>query len=82
MVIAHALTMAAAAEVIEIGVDGLSRVFLDHPHTPEIIEAIARSRAFVIPCLVLNRSITGSSAADLAADPLILAWHVDFPRIG
>lgn len=71
MVIAHALTMAAAAEVIQIGVDGLSHVFLDHPHTPEIIDAIARSGAFVIPCLVLNRSITGSSAKDLAADPRV-----------
>lgn len=71
MVIAHALTFAAAAEVIQIGVDGLSHIFLDKPHTAEIIEAIARSGIFVIPCLVLNRSITGSSAADFAADPRV-----------
>ena len=71
MVIAHALTLNAASEVIELGVDGLSHVFIDRPHTPKIIDAIARSGAFVIPCLVLDRSVTGQPASDFAADPRV-----------
>jgi imidazolonepropionase-like amidohydrolase len=41
MAIAHATTLAATARVIAAGVDGLAHIFLDRPHTQEIISAIA-----------------------------------------
>ena len=71
IVVAHALTLDATAELIDLGVDGLAHIFLDRPHTPEIIASIAQSTGFVIPCLVLNRSITGTSGEDIAADPRV-----------
>lgn len=68
MAIAHALTLDATAQAVSAGVDGLAHVFLDRPHTPEIVAAIAASGAFVTPCLVLNSSILGNTGAELAAD--------------
>lgn len=71
IVVAHALTRAATLAMVSIGVDGLSHIFLDLPHTESIVEAVAAAGIFVIPCLVLNRSITGTTGADLAADPRV-----------
>lgn len=47
---------------------GLAHVFLERPHTPELIAAIATAGAFVTPCLCLNSSIMGFTDAALAAD--------------
>jgi len=68
MAIAHATTAAGTQQAIAAGVDGLAHVFLDRPHTPELIAAVASSGAFVTPCLVVNSSALGNSAAELAAD--------------
>jgi imidazolonepropionase-like amidohydrolase len=68
MAIAHATTFAATQQVITAGVDGLAHVFVDRPHTPELVAAIAASGAFVTPCLALNSSVVGNNAAALAAD--------------
>jgi len=68
LVFAHVLTLAATHQAITSGVDGLAHLFLDRPHTPEIVAAIAASGAFVTPCLVLNSAVFGNTAADLAAD--------------
>jgi imidazolonepropionase-like amidohydrolase len=68
MAIAHATTFAATQQVIAAGVDGLAHVFVDRPHTHELIAAIATSGAFVTPCLTLNSSVVGHTAAALAAD--------------
>jgi imidazolonepropionase-like amidohydrolase len=68
LVVAHALTYDATLEMLRVGVDGLTHVFLDRPPTADIIDAIARAGVFVIPCLVLNRSITGTTGEDLATD--------------
>jgi imidazolonepropionase-like amidohydrolase len=68
LAIAHALTAAATETAISVGVDGLAHLFIDRPHTPELIDAIASSGAFVTPCLVLNSSIMGNSGAAFAAD--------------
>jgi len=68
MAIARTLTLQATEQAIAAGMDGLAHLFIDRPHTPEIIAAIASSGAFVTPCLVLNSSIMGNTGAALAAD--------------
>lgn len=68
LAIAHTLTAATTRQAIAAGMDGLAHLFLDRPHTPELVVTIARSGAFVTPCLVLNSSIMGHPATDLAAD--------------
>ncbi|KAI9745023.1 MAG: hypothetical protein M1818_001301 [Claussenomyces sp. TS43310] len=68
LAIAHALTAAATQQAICAGMDGLAHIFLDHPHTPELVAAIAASGAFVTPCLVLNASIMGHAPTAFATD--------------
>jgi imidazolonepropionase-like amidohydrolase len=68
LAIAHTLTAAATEQAIAAGMDGLAHVFLDQPHTPDLITAIANSGAFVTPCLVLNSSIMGHAPSTLASD--------------
>ncbi len=68
LVIAHVLTAQATLQALAAGVDGLAHVFLDRPHTSELVAAIAASGAFVTPCLCLNSSIMGITGATLAAD--------------
>jgi imidazolonepropionase-like amidohydrolase len=71
LVVAHALTYDATLRMLRAGADGLTHIFLDGPPTSEIVNAIAQAGVFVIPCLVLNRSITGTTGEDLAADPRV-----------
>jgi imidazolonepropionase-like amidohydrolase len=74
MVLAHAMTLAATEQVVAAGVDGLTHVFFDTYHSPEIIERIAGSGIFVVPTLSALASITGQSAGrDLACDPRVQA---------
>lgn len=73
LAIVHAVTLETTRRAIAAGADGLAHLFLDRPHTPELIAAIAESGAFVVPCLVLNSSVIGNPAADLAADPRVAA---------
>ncbi|NBE83138.1 amidohydrolase family protein [Micromonospora sp. NEAU-HG-1] len=68
MALAHALTAEATAQGIATGVDGFTHVFIDRPHPPELVAALADAGAFVIPCLVLVSSIMGGTGAELAAD--------------
>jgi len=72
LVIAHVLTALSSQEAIDYGVDGLGHLFIDRPHyTSELVKSIADSGAFVIPCLVLNSSIIGNPASELANDPRV-----------
>lgn len=67
--IAHVLTAESSRQAIEVGVDGLAHLFIDRPEdTPDLVRMIAEAGAFVTPCLVLNSSIIGNSAAELARD--------------
>lgn len=69
IVIAHVLTAESSRQAIEVGVDGLAHLFIDRPdNTSDLVRMIAESGAFVTPCLVLNSSIIGNSAAELAKD--------------
>ncbi|QSF45038.1 amidohydrolase family protein [Paenibacillus tianjinensis] len=70
--IAHVLTAESARQAIEVGVDGLAHLFIDRPETtPDLVRMIAEAGAFVTPCLVLNSSIIGNSASELAGDPRV-----------
>jgi imidazolonepropionase-like amidohydrolase len=68
MALAHTLTVDTTHRAVAAGMDGLAHLFLDRPHTPEVIAAIAASGAFVVPCLVLNSAIIGHTGAAFAAD--------------
>jgi imidazolonepropionase-like amidohydrolase len=71
LAVAHALTIDTTRMAIDAGIDGLAHLFMDRPHTSEIISLIARSGAFVVPCVVMNASLTGITGADLAGDPRV-----------
>jgi imidazolonepropionase-like amidohydrolase len=71
LTVAHALTVDATRMAIEAGIDGLAHLFMDRPHTGEIVNRIVRSGAFVIPCVVLNASMMGITGAELAEDPRV-----------
>ncbi|WP_379137878.1 amidohydrolase family protein [Paenibacillus sp. sgz500958] len=67
--IAHVLTAESARLAIEVGVEGLAHIFIDRPEsTPELVAMIAEAGAFVTPCLVLNSSIIGHTASEMASD--------------
>jgi imidazolonepropionase-like amidohydrolase len=71
-VLAHALTLDATRRAVDAGVDALTHLFVDAPHTPEIVARIADAGIFVIPTLSTLASITGQDAgAELAADPRV-----------
>ncbi|MFI5844780.1 amidohydrolase family protein [Catenuloplanes sp. NPDC051500] len=71
LTVAHALTVDATRMAIEAGIHGLAHLFMDRPHTDAIIELIARSGAFVVPCVVLDASMMGITGAALADDPRV-----------
>ena len=71
LTVAHALTIEATQMSIEAGIDGLAHLFMDRPHTPEIIDAIAQSGAFVVACVVLDASMMGITGSALADDPRV-----------
>ncbi|GIF15685.1 amidohydrolase family protein [Actinoplanes teichomyceticus] len=73
LTVAHALTVDATRMSVEAGIGGLAHLFMDRPHTPEIIDLIARSGVFVVPCVVLNASMMGITGAALADDPRVSA---------
>ena len=73
LTVAHALTIETTRMAIEAGIDGVVHVFMDGPHTDEIIDLIASSDAFVVPCIVLDASMMGITGEQLAADPRVSA---------
>lgn len=72
LVLAHAMTLAAVEIALDAGVDGLTHLFLDQPHTDKVVARIADTATFVVPTLTTLASITGQRAgADLADDPRV-----------
>lgn len=71
LTVAHALTIDATQMAVDAGIDGLAHLFMDRPHTPEIVDAIARSGTFVVACVVLNASMMGLNGGDFATDPRV-----------
>ncbi|MCC5575420.1 amidohydrolase family protein [Microtetraspora sp. AC03309] len=68
LTVAHALTVDATRMSIKAGIGGLVHLFMDRPHDAEIIDLIAESGAFVVPCVVLNASMMGITGDALADD--------------
>lgn len=71
LTVAHTLTADATRMAVDAGIDGLAHVFMDVPHDDAIIELIARSGVFVVPCVVLDASMMGITGTDLADDPRV-----------
>ncbi|MGA5299578.1 amidohydrolase family protein [Nucisporomicrobium flavum] len=71
LTVAHALTAEATRMAVEAGIGGLAHLFMDRPHTGELVDLIARSGAFVVPCVVLDASMMGITGAALADDPRV-----------
>ncbi|TDD60498.1 amidohydrolase family protein [Actinomadura rubrisoli] len=71
LTVAHTLTVDATRMAVEAGIGGLAHLFMDQPHTGEIVDLIARSGAFVVPCVVLNASMMGITGGALADDPRV-----------
>lgn len=71
LTVAHALTIDATQMAVDAGIDGLAHLFMDRPHTSEIIDAIAASNTFVVACVVLDASMMGISGAEFATDPRV-----------
>lgn len=74
MVLAHTMTVDSATQAVDAGVDCLTHLFFDRPHTDQLIEKIAAAGVFVIPTLTVIASITGEPAgAQLVEDPRVRA---------
>ncbi|RFU43228.1 amidohydrolase family protein [Actinomadura logoneensis] len=73
LTVAHALTVDATRMAAEAGVDGLTHVFMDQPHSAEIIDLIKDAGMFVIACVSLNASMMGITGSALADDPRVAA---------
>ncbi|MGB8939916.1 MAG: amidohydrolase family protein, partial [Streptomyces sp.] len=73
LTVAHALTVEATRMAAEAGIDGLAHVFMDQPHTAEIIGLIKDAGMFVVPCISLNASMMGITGSELADDPRVAA---------
>ncbi|WP_116204601.1 amidohydrolase family protein [Amycolatopsis circi] len=76
MVLAHAMTVETVEQVVDAGVDGLTHLFADRPHTAELIEKIAAANTFVIPTLTVLASITGEPVGRQLAED----WRV-YPKL-
>ncbi|MFF0311396.1 amidohydrolase family protein [Streptosporangium sp. NPDC004379] len=71
LTVAHTLTAQTTRMALEAGIDGLAHLFMDRPHTEEIIGLIRDAGVFVVPCVVLNASMMGITGAALADDPRV-----------
>ncbi|MGV9350477.1 amidohydrolase family protein [Streptomyces spiralis] len=71
LTVAHALTIDTVRMALEAGVDGLVHIFMDQPHTDEIIAQIKDAGVFVVPCTTVNASMMGVTGVALADDPRV-----------
>ena len=72
MAVVHAMSINAYKRAIKGGIDGLMHLFVDQPHTSEIITAVANSGAFVCPTIAAGASTIGDSdASEFAKDPRV-----------
>jgi imidazolonepropionase-like amidohydrolase len=68
LTVAHVTTIEGAQRAVRAGVDGLGHLFLDGPHTPEIVAEIRAADTFVIPTLTVVSSAVGHTGAAFASD--------------
>jgi Amidohydrolase family len=68
LAVAHATSAEGALIALRAGADGLMHVFIDQPPSPEVIDTIAASRAFVVPTLVTMGSMAGELTGGVVAE--------------
>lgn len=74
LVLAHTLSLTATERALAAGADAVTHLFVDRPHTPEIVNRIADADMFVIPTLSTLGSITGQGfGARLVRDSVVRA---------
>ena len=71
LAVAHALTVDATLSALRAGVDGVTHLFMDRPHTTEVVDAMVVSGAFVVACVVLDASMMGITGEAFADDPRV-----------
>lgn len=71
LVIAHVMSQDFVDIALNAGADGMAHLFLDTIARPEVVQRIARSKMFIVPCLVFDASIAGENASVLAQDPRV-----------
>ncbi|MEU8633615.1 amidohydrolase family protein [Amycolatopsis sp. NPDC048633] len=71
LTVAHTLTLDATRMAAEAGIDGVVHLFMDRPHTTQIVDLIAQADMFVVPCVCLDASMMGITGSDLADDPRV-----------
>jgi imidazolonepropionase-like amidohydrolase len=75
LAVVHIGSLAGGRDAIDAGADGLVHLFVDADPDPELGRSVAQHKAFVIPTLVVLKSVTGVSAgAALVDDARIDPW--------
>jgi imidazolonepropionase-like amidohydrolase len=75
LAVVHIGDYAAARDAIEAGADGLVHLFVDREPAADFGRLVATRKAFIIPTLTVNMSITGvAGGAPLASDPRTLPY--------
>ena len=74
MAITHTMTLDSTRRAINAGVDGLAHLFIDGPHTPDVVAAIAASGAFVTATIGAAATVMGKNeSAAFGADERVRA---------
>jgi imidazolonepropionase-like amidohydrolase len=82
MALVHVSTASSAEHAIAAGADGLVHAFVDQPQ-PGFADRVRARAAFVVPTLVVLRSMTGQGgAAPLTADPRVEPYLTGAMRAG
>jgi imidazolonepropionase-like amidohydrolase len=71
LAVAHVSTVDGALRAAKAGVDCLGHLFLDRPHTAEVVAEIVNRDVFVIPTLTVANTAFGNSGASFASDPRV-----------
>ncbi|WP_435129412.1 amidohydrolase family protein [Actinacidiphila sp. bgisy144] len=68
MAVTHTMTRAGTALAARAGSDGIVHLFVDGPHSAELVETVRAAGSFVTPCLSLVASLAGRTPTGLAED--------------
>jgi len=82
LAVVHIDTLSGAREAVAAGADGLVHLFLDKDPDPELGKFVAAHKAFVIPTLVVLKSVTGAGNATLVEDARIAPYLNAAARAG
>ncbi|HKS25463.1 MAG TPA: CIA30 family protein [Thermoanaerobaculia bacterium] len=77
LAVVHIGALAGARDAIDAGADGLVHLFVDRDPDPELGAFLAQHKAFVIPTLVVLKSVTGTSGGAPLVDDARLDPYLD-----